>query len=58
MWQRMALSASMGGEALGPGKTRCPRVGEYQGREVRVGRWVGGWGSILTEAEAGGGKMG
>jgi hypothetical protein len=31
---------SMGGEALGPMKTQCPNVGEYQDREVGVGRLV------------------
>jgi hypothetical protein len=30
--------ASMGGEALGPLKARCPSVGEFEGREVE---WVG-----------------
>ena len=30
----------MGGEALGPMKTQCPNVGEYQDREVGVGRLV------------------
>ena len=38
---------SMGGEALGPMKAHCPRVGEYQVREAGVGglaimgRWDG-----------------
>ena len=40
MWQRMALWASMGGEALGPEKARCPSVGECQDREAGVGEWV------------------
>jgi hypothetical protein len=31
---------SVGGEALGPGKTQCPSVGECQGREAGVGEWV------------------
>ena len=30
----------MGGETLGPGKAQCPTIGECQGREVGVGRWV------------------
>jgi hypothetical protein len=32
----------MGGEALDSVKTPCPSVGEYQGKEVGVGVWVGG----------------
>jgi hypothetical protein len=32
--------ASMGGEALGPVKVQCHRVGELEGVEVRVGGWV------------------
>ena len=32
---------SMGGEALGPVMTRYPNVGECQGGQVGVGRWVG-----------------
>jgi hypothetical protein len=48
--------ASVGGEALGPAKVRCPRVGEFVGGEVRVDGWVGGWGNTLIEA--GGGGMG
>jgi hypothetical protein len=28
---------SMGGEALGPVRARCPSVGECQGREAEVG---------------------
>jgi hypothetical protein len=30
----------MEGEALGPMKALCPSVGECQGREAGVGRWV------------------
>jgi hypothetical protein len=45
----------MGGEALGPVKSRCPSVGEFQGGEVGVSGWVrehliemgGGWGGCL-----------
>jgi hypothetical protein len=44
----------MGGEALGPVKARCPRVGEGQGMEAGMG----GWGSTLIEAEGGGGIEG
>jgi hypothetical protein len=33
----------MGGEALGPLKTQCPSVGEFEGGEAGVGEWVGGW---------------
>jgi hypothetical protein len=42
----------MGGEALGPEKALCPRVGEYQDREAGVSRLLnrgrrnemgGGW---------------
>jgi len=43
LYQRMAL----GVEALGPGKVRCPTVGEYGGRDAGEGRWVG---STLVEA--------
>ena len=32
----------MGGEALAPGKALCPNVGECQGRETEVGRWMRG----------------
>ena len=38
MQHRMAL---MGEEALGPVKTQCPSVGEYEGGEVGLGGWVG-----------------
>jgi hypothetical protein len=38
--QRMALLVSMGGEALGPEKARCPNVGECQDREAGVGGLV------------------
>jgi hypothetical protein len=31
----------MGGKAIGPVKARCSSVGEYQGREAIVCRWVG-----------------
>jgi hypothetical protein len=30
----------MGGEILGPVKAQCPRVGECQGQEARVGGLV------------------
>ena len=30
----------MGGEALGPVRALCPSVGECQGRDAEVGRWV------------------
>jgi hypothetical protein len=33
--------ASMGGEALGPVKARCPSVGECQGGEGGGCGWVG-----------------
>jgi hypothetical protein len=33
--------SSVGGEALGPVKVRCPSVGECQGEEAGVGGWVG-----------------
>jgi len=33
--------ASIGGEALGPVKARCPSEGECQSRKVGVGGWVG-----------------
>ena len=52
MWQRIALLASMGGEALGPECVRCTSVRECQGGETGVGRWVG-----HTLIEAGGGGM-
>jgi len=32
----------VGGEALGPDKTRPPSVGECQGREAGRGGWSGG----------------
>jgi hypothetical protein len=35
-----AYWTSMGGEALGPVKARCPSVGECQGREAEMGGWV------------------
>jgi hypothetical protein len=35
--QRMALLASMGGEALGPECVRCPSVGECQDGKKRLG---------------------
>jgi hypothetical protein len=31
----------VGGEALGPLKDPSPRIGEFEGREVGVGEWVG-----------------
>jgi len=31
----------VGGEALGPGKALYPSVGECQGKEAGVDRWVG-----------------
>jgi hypothetical protein len=31
----------MGDEALGPVKAQCSSIGECQGREAGVGRWVG-----------------
>jgi hypothetical protein len=31
----------MGGEDLGPVKAPCPSVGEFQGGEAGVSRWVG-----------------
>jgi hypothetical protein len=31
----------MGRKVLGPVKVQCPNVGECQGGEVGVGRWVG-----------------
>jgi hypothetical protein len=31
----------MGGEALGTEKSGFPSVGEFEGRELRVGVWVG-----------------
>jgi len=34
-------TVSVRGEDLGPVKTRCPRVGVCQGREVRGSRYVG-----------------
>ena len=39
MWQRIALLASVEGEALGSVKGRCPCVGKFQSREEWVGRW-------------------
>jgi hypothetical protein len=36
-WSRWS---SMGGEALGPVKVLCPRIGECQGQEAAVG-WLG-----------------
>jgi hypothetical protein len=33
--------ASMGIEALGPLKARCPSVGKHQGSNAGVGEWVG-----------------
>jgi hypothetical protein len=42
----------MGGETLGPLKTRCPSllsVGECQG-----GEWVDNWGNTIIEAGRGG----
>jgi hypothetical protein len=49
----MALSGINGGEALGPVKAQSPSVGEFEGREVGVGGWVG-----EHLIEAGGGGMG
>jgi hypothetical protein len=43
----------MGEEALPPVKDWCPSLGEFKGREVGVGTWVG-----HTLIEAGGGGMG
>ena len=37
----MPYWASVAEEALGPVKAQCPSVGECQGREEGVGRWVG-----------------
>jgi hypothetical protein len=34
--------ASMGGEALVPGKAQCPSVEKCQGQEKVVSWWVGG----------------
>ena len=31
----------MGGKVLGPVKSQCPSVGEFEAREVGVGGWVG-----------------
>jgi hypothetical protein len=31
----------MGGEVLGPVKARCPIVGEFKGKELREGEWMG-----------------
>ena len=31
----------MGGQALGPVKAQCSSIGECQGRDVRMSRWVG-----------------
>ena len=31
----------MGEDALGSVKAQCPSVGECEGREVRVGGWLG-----------------
>jgi hypothetical protein len=39
--RRLHCLASIGGEALGPVKARCPSVRECQGGEVGVGGWVG-----------------
>jgi hypothetical protein len=35
------VRSSIGREALGPMKTQCLSVGEFQGGEVGVGGWVG-----------------
>jgi hypothetical protein len=50
---RTASLLSMGGEALGPGKTRCLCVGECQDREAGGGE-EGGRVSTLKEAGEGG----
>jgi hypothetical protein len=45
MWQRLALLASVGGEALGPEGVQCPSVGDWgagREREDRSG-WLGEW---------------
>ena len=39
--EKCPCRASMGGEALGPVKARCPSVGECQGQEAGGGGWVG-----------------
>jgi hypothetical protein len=41
----------MRGEALGPVKDQCPRVGECQDREVGVGGLVKGWGMVSGFSE-------
>ena len=33
------VGVSMGGEALSPVKTLCPRIGEWQGQEVGEGEF-------------------
>jgi hypothetical protein len=38
----MAPAAYVAEDGIGPVKARFPRVGEYQGGEVGVARWVGG----------------
>jgi len=46
--------ASMGREALGPAKVRCPSVVECQDREKgRGGSWGEGWGNPLIETGVG-----
>jgi len=50
----MALSASIGGEALGPLKPHFPKMGECQGVEMGVG----GKKSIITEAGGEDGREG
>ena len=48
MWQRMALLASVGVEALGPEIVDCPSVVECQDEKTRVGWWLG---STLIEVK-------
>jgi hypothetical protein len=38
--RRQPCQLSMGGEAVGPVKVLCPSVGEWQGQEVGMGRFV------------------
>jgi hypothetical protein len=56
---------SMGGKTLDPMKAQCPSVGEWEGREVGIGGWVGenphrssGRGNGIGDIQKGNGKRG
>jgi hypothetical protein len=53
----MPYLASVGGEALGPVKARCPKVEECWGVEAGVGEWEGGEHSHRSRGEGGWDKV-